>query len=104
MKILPFRPFDAAVAEHIRHPSSKRINAGENPAGSAILLPGGVKVARRPVKPLVLVQVQVWQPIYGRQADISWLRLSRKQDQLKPEVGALPTPSANFNPQRKECP
>src|SRR5262245_30026857 len=27
-------------------------------------LPGGVKVARRPVKPLVLVRVQVWQPIW----------------------------------------
>jgi hypothetical protein len=54
--------FYAAVAEPIRHPSSKRIDAGENPAGSAILLPGGVKVARRPVKPLVLVRVQVWQP------------------------------------------
>jgi hypothetical protein len=26
---------DAAVAEHIRHPSSKRIDAGGNPAGSA---------------------------------------------------------------------
>ena len=26
-------------------------------------LPGGVKVARRPVKPLVLVRFQVWQPI-----------------------------------------
>ena len=51
MKILPFRPFLAAVAEHNRHPSSKRIDAGENPAGSAILLPGGVKVARRFVKP-----------------------------------------------------
>ena len=43
--------FYAAVAEYIRHPSSKRIDAGENPAGSAILLPGGVKVARRFVKP-----------------------------------------------------
>src|SRR5205823_7351537 len=32
--------------------------------------------------------------ISGRQADTSWLHLSRKQDQLKPEVGALPTPSA----------
>ena len=29
-------------------------------------LPGGVKVARRPVKPLVLVRVQVWQPILRR--------------------------------------
>ncbi len=28
-------------------------------------LPGGVKVARRPVKPLVLVRVQVWQPFSG---------------------------------------
>ena len=27
-------------------------------------LPGGVKVARRPVKPLVLVRVQVWQPFF----------------------------------------
>ncbi len=91
-------------------------------------LPGGVKVARRSVKPFVLVRVQVWQPISGcnvsssrafarghhlgrkrtlvsracgttltisgRQADTSWLRLSRKQDRLKPEVGALPTPSS----------
>src|SRR6266540_7508264 len=89
-------------------------------------LPGGVKVARRSVKPFVLVRVQVWQPISGcnvssrrafarghpprkeedagaspaaltisgRQADTSWLHLSRKQDRLKPEVGALPTPSS----------
>ncbi len=28
-------------------------------------LPGGVKVARRPVKPLVLVRVQPWQPFHG---------------------------------------
>ena len=67
-------------------------------------LPGGVKVARRSVKPLVLVRVQVWQPIYGRQADISWLRLSRKQDRLKPEVGALPTPSANSKTLTKGIP
>src|SRR5205809_7165419 len=52
----------AAVAEHTRHPSSKRNDAGGNPAGST--MPGGVKVARRPVKPLVLVRVQVWQPIF----------------------------------------
>src|SRR5947207_795203 len=32
--------------------------------------------------------------ISRRQADTSWLHLSRKQDRLKPEVGALPTPSA----------
>src|SRR5213075_1580141 len=32
--------------------------------------------------------------ISGRQADTSWLHLSRKQHRLKPEVGALPTPSA----------
>ena len=51
MKILPFRPFRAAVAEYTRHPSSKRIDAGENPAGSAMFLPGSVKVARRSVKP-----------------------------------------------------
>lgn len=54
---------NAAVAESSRHPSSKRIDAGESPASSASILPDGVKVARRFVKPLVLVQVQVWQPI-----------------------------------------
>src|SRR5256712_5396927 len=32
--------------------------------------------------------------ISGRQADKSWLHLSRKQDRLKPEVGAFPTPSS----------
>src|SRR5208282_3518499 len=32
----------------------------------AVPLPGGVKVARRPVKPLVLVRVQLWQPILRR--------------------------------------
>lgn len=85
------------MVEHTRHPPSKRNDAGENPAGGVTILPDGVKVARRPVKPLVLVRVQVWQPIYGRQADISWLRLSRKQDRLTPEVGALPTPSATLN-------
>jgi hypothetical protein len=47
----------------MRHSSSKRIDAGANPASSSSLpLPGSVKVARRPVKPLVLVRVQPWQP------------------------------------------
>src|SRR3989454_8811558 len=32
---------------------------------SAAPLPGSVKVARRTVKPFVLVRVQVWQPISG---------------------------------------
>src|SRR2546425_5911550 len=84
-------------------------------------LPGGVKVARRFAKPhgvdasptLAAIFQGVMSAadglvrneevagatpatltISGRQADISWLRLSRKQDRLKPEVGALPTPSA----------
>jgi hypothetical protein len=84
-------------------------------------LPGGVKVARRFVKPhgvgaspTLAANIQGVMSaadglvrneedesailstltISGRQADISWLRLSRKQDRLKPEVGALPTPSA----------
>ena len=51
---------NAAVAEHMRHPSSKRNDAGGIPAGSAIAR--WCQVARRPVKPLVLVRVQVWQP------------------------------------------
>jgi hypothetical protein len=35
---------------------------------------------------------------------VRWLRLSRKQDRLKPEVGALPTPSANSKPLTKGNP
>lgn len=51
---------NAAVVEYIRHPPSKRNDAGGSPAGSASLrrrlrldepLPGSVKVARRFVKP-----------------------------------------------------
>lgn len=92
-------------------------------------LPGGVKVARRPVKPLVLVRVQVWQPIEcgmrnsretsggasedsafriphsafkdGRQIQAGCTRLESGTGQSG--VGALPTPSANYpKPQRKE--
>jgi hypothetical protein len=106
---------NAAVAELSRHLSSKQTYVGEIPASSANLLPDGVKVARRSVNPLVLVRVQVWQPtqfaicimqfaILGGQADISWLRLSRKQDLRTAEVGALPTPSAKFNLNQKEVP
>ena len=39
-------------SNYIRHPPSKRNHPGENPAGSTNpILPGSVKVARRPVKP-----------------------------------------------------
>lgn len=64
VRILPFRPFyHAAVAEIERHSSSKRTHASASLAGSANQpLPGGVKVAQRPVKPPVLVRVQAWQP------------------------------------------
>ena len=81
MRILPFQPFQiAAVVEHMRHPPSKRNDAGGNPAGSANLLPGGVKVARRFVKPHGVGASPTLAAIFGRQADISWLHLSRKQD------------------------
>ena len=43
-------------------------------------LPGGVKVARRPVKPLGVGASPTLAAILGRQADTSWLHLSRKQD------------------------
>ena len=37
VKILPFRPFqNAAVAEHMRHPTSNRNDAGGIPVGSTI--------------------------------------------------------------------
>jgi hypothetical protein len=47
----------------IRRSSSKRTDAGANPVSSSSFhLPGSVKVARRSVKPLELVQVQSRQP------------------------------------------
>ena len=70
----------AAVVEYIRHPPSKRNDAGGSPAGSANYpLPGSVKVARRPVKPFGVGASPTLAAICGRQADISWLHLSRKQ-------------------------
>jgi hypothetical protein len=84
-------------------------------------LPDSVKVARRSVKPFGvgasptlaanlqgvmsaadgLVRNQeaagatpATLTLTGRQADKSWLHLSRKQDRHDAEVGALPTPSA----------
>src|SRR2546425_13359131 len=93
-------------------------------------LPDSVKVARRPVKPFVLVRVQVWQPfsgcsvssrrprserggrecnlptltISGRQADTSWLRLSRKQDRREPRLEHYQRFPPISNHQRKEIP
>src|SRR5437762_8126354 len=87
---------------------------------SAAPLPGSVKVARRPVKPLVLVRVQVWQPFSGCNVssrrpcserggrrcnschpDHFWkagrYKLAApvlKTGSARAEVGALPTPSA----------
>src|SRR5450755_4187055 len=43
-------------------------------------LPGGVKVARRFVKPHGVGASPTLAANFGRQADISWLHLSRKQD------------------------
>ena len=84
-------PFFRSVAQSLERPAWDREAAGENPAvptnfkllpwlntrGIRLLngtmqvevlpaapLPGGVKVARRSVKPFVLVRVQVWQPFF----------------------------------------
>ena len=62
-------------------------------------LPGGVKVARRPVKPFGVGASPTLAANFGRQADISWLHLSRKQDPLDAEAGAIPAPSAKINHQ-----
>src|SRR5881409_2480849 len=85
-------------------------------------LPGSVKVARRPVKPLVLVRVQVWQPFSGCNVssrrpcserggrrcnschpDHFWkagrYKLAApvsKTGSAQTEVGALPTPFRHF--------
>jgi len=44
-----------------------------------LTMPGSVKVARRLLSRSVLVRVQPGSHFGGRQADISWLHLSRKQ-------------------------
>ena len=97
MEILPLRPFQiAAVAEYMRHPSSKRNDAGGSPAGSANSLPGSVKVARRPVKPFGVgasptLAANLWKAgRYKLAAPVS------KTGSVTTEVGALPTPSATL--------
>src|SRR5207253_2556291 len=52
-------------------------------------LPGGVKVARRSVKPFVLVRVQVWQPI--SRCNVSSRRAFARGQQVRDEedAGAL---------------
>src|SRR5262245_48581153 len=90
-----------------------------------IPLPGSVKVARRSVKPFVLVRVQVWQPASFMIYDLRWRFALLQSTQIihhksqilnspgkagryklaapvlktgsaRAEVGAIPTPSANF--------
>jgi hypothetical protein len=59
----------AAVAEYIRHPSSKRIYAGGTPAGSAKLTIARWRQSSPDLESglsrSVLVRVQHWQPISG---------------------------------------
>ena len=99
-------PFSRSVAQYLEHPAWDREAAGENPAIPTIfkccrsrnrrgirLLNESMQVRVLPAAPFlncqvvskwhdglvnrtVLVRVQPWQPIYGRQADISWLHLS----------------------------
>src|SRR5438128_12005962 len=94
---------------------------------SAAPLPDSVKVARRSVKPLVLVRVQVWQPFSGCNVGSRRPRSERggrrcdschpdhfwkagryklaapvlKTGSAQAEVGALPTPSASYSPSTK---
>jgi hypothetical protein len=81
VEIRPFRPISKLLWPNYR--GIRLLNGSMQvrvlPA-APFPLPDSVKVARRSVNPLVLVRVQVWQPFCGRQADRSWLHLSRKQD------------------------
>src|SRR4029450_4547134 len=54
----------APVAERIRHPSSKRDDAGENPAGSTTF-PDDVRAACPSVKRVVVVRVPVGEPFHS---------------------------------------
>ena len=150
-------PFSRSVAQSSERAAWDREVAGENPAvptnfkllpwskisGIRLLngtmqvgilpaapLPGGVKVARRPVKPLVLVRVQVWQPLSGCNVssrrpcserggrrcnschpDHFWkagrYKLAApvlKTGSARAEVGALPTPYAIVSQLKSRAP
>jgi hypothetical protein len=97
VEILPFRPFsNAAVAEIERHSSSKRTDASAILAGSANLaLPGGVKEARRPVKPRDVGASPTLAAILRKAGRYKLAAPVSKTGSVHTEVGALPTPSAN---------
>src|SRR3954462_7997651 len=63
------------------------------PAAPVIIMPDSVKVAQRPVNPLVLVRVQVWQPFW-KAGRYKLAAPVLNTDPAYAEVGALPTPSA----------
>ncbi len=69
---IPTNFFFARVAQLPERGGSNAVDEGESPSASA--MPDGVKVARRFVKPLVLVRVQVWQPLLDLRYSIFDLR------------------------------
>ena len=71
-----------------RYPPTPPFHCGENEIQASLISSASVGATPTPATNF---------GSYGRQTDISWLRLSRKQDRLKPEVGAVPTPSAKSN-------
>src|ERR1051326_8658474 len=76
----------------MRHPTSNRDDAGGRPAGSAkyLYFQVGGKGAGGLFRPLGVGASPTLAAIYGRQADISWLHLSRKQGRLLPRWERYP--------------
>jgi hypothetical protein len=123
-------PFLRNVAQYLEHSAWDREAAGENPAiptismlpwpntrgirllsGSmqvrilpAVPLPGGVKVARRFVKPHGVGANPTLAANFARMVGRVVMPRSRKPSEPAGCVGAIPTPSANSKPSTKGKP
>ena len=81
-------PFESAILPgrivSSRRPRLERGGRECNSPRPDHLLPDSVKVAQRPVKPCVLVRVQVWQPFYpGEDSPLVQASHGRRNDQDK---------------------
>ena len=76
----------ASVAQSIESRSSKSGDAGGSPAGSAGFEVRGKRDEVRAAALSVLTSPLTPRTSFGRQADTSWLHLSRKQDRREPRL------------------
>ncbi len=98
VRVQPWQPYQAVarVAQSSERGASNAGVEGGSPSMSTNL-PGCIVSSRRPPSEGGGRRCNSCHPdhfSFGRQVDISWRHLSRKQDRHDAGVGALPTPSA----------